>query len=217
MGHLTSRLTTCISVVQYIIILSECIFLNNPHSNNKHINWNSCPPEIFATYDYTLSPGYFILNQILTLPYTGKAYTKIESNEHIFILFKNGFVKLNIFDHMLTSKMFKCCFFKQQCKIGIENRTASFNSFLLRVLYVKKTLPIYLEFSFKNNKYMGGLQKTSLIARFMGPTWGPTGADRTQVGHMLAPWTLLSGTRHGIGLIFCFHTRSSDMQKPWRW
>ena len=27
----------------------------------------------------------------------------------------------------------------------------------------------------------------------MGPTWGPSGADRTQVGLMLAPWTLLYG------------------------
>ena len=34
---------------------------------------------------------------------------------------------------------------------------------------------------------------TSLIARFMGPTWCPSGAGRTQVGPMLAPWTLLSG------------------------
>ena len=33
----------------------------------------------------------------------------------------------------------------------------------------------------------------SLIARFMAPTWGPSGADSTQVGPMLAPWTLLSG------------------------
>ena len=33
----------------------------------------------------------------------------------------------------------------------------------------------------------------TLIARFMGPTWGPSGADRIQVGPMLAPWTLLSG------------------------
>ena len=31
------------------------------------------------------------------------------------------------------------------------------------------------------------------IARFMGPTWGPSGADRTQVGPMLSPWSLLSG------------------------
>ena len=33
-----------------------------------------------------------------------------------------------------------------------------------------------------------------LIARFMVPTWGPSGADRTQVGPMLTLWTLLSGT-----------------------
>ena len=35
--------------------------------------------------------------------------------------------------------------------------------------------------------------RTSLIARFMGPTWGPSGADMTQVGPMLAPWNLQSG------------------------
>ena len=34
----------------------------------------------------------------------------------------------------------------------------------------------------------------TLKTRFMGPIWGPSGADRTQVGAMLAPWTLLSGT-----------------------
>ena len=39
-----------------------------------------------------------------------------------------------------------------------------------------------------------------LIARFVGPTWGPSGADRTQVGPMLAPWTLLSGT---AWVVFC--------------
>ena len=32
----------------------------------------------------------------------------------------------------------------------------------------------------------------SQIARFMGPKWGPPWGDRTQVGPMLAPWTLLS-------------------------
>ena len=37
-------------------------------------------------------------------------------------------------------------------------------------------------------------ERTPLIVRFMGPTWGPSGADRTQVCPMLAPWTLLSGT-----------------------
>ena len=33
-----------------------------------------------------------------------------------------------------------------------------------------------------------------LIARFMGPTWGPPGAARTQVGPMLSTQPLLSGT-----------------------
>ena len=31
------------------------------------------------------------------------------------------------------------------------------------------------------------------IAKFMGPTWGPSGSCRPQMGPMLAPWTLLSG------------------------
>ena len=39
----------------------------------------------------------------------------------------------------------------------------------------------------------GELCMGSQIARFMGPTWGPSGADRTQVDPTLFPWTLLSG------------------------
>ena len=31
------------------------------------------------------------------------------------------------------------------------------------------------------------------IARFMGPTWGPPGVDRAQVGPRWATWALLSG------------------------
>ena len=34
---------------------------------------------------------------------------------------------------------------------------------------------------------------TSLIAKFMGPTWGPHGSCRPQMDPMLAPWTFLSG------------------------
>ena len=37
------------------------------------------------------------------------------------------------------------------------------------------------------------VENCTLIAWIMGPTWGPSGADRTQVGPILAPWTLLSG------------------------
>ena len=44
----------------------------------------------------------------------------------------------------------------------------------------------------KNSGWVTGFL-TSLIARFMGPTWGPSAADRTQMGPMLTPWTFLSG------------------------
>ena len=30
------------------------------------------------------------------------------------------------------------------------------------------------------------------VTKFMGPTWGPPGSSRPQMGPMLAPWTLLS-------------------------
>ena len=35
----------------------------------------------------------------------------------------------------------------------------------------------------------------TLITRFIGPPWGPSRTNRTQVSPMLAPWTLLSGYR----------------------
>ena len=40
------------------------------------------------------------------------------------------------------------------------------------------------------------------IARITWPTWGPPGSCRPQVGPMLAPWTLLSGTYHMLS--FCY-------------
>ena len=36
----------------------------------------------------------------------------------------------------------------------------------------------------------------TMRARFVGPTWGPSGTDRTRVGPMLAPGNLLSGYRY---------------------
>ena len=35
---------------------------------------------------------------------------------------------------------------------------------------------------------------TAQIAKFMGQTWGPPGSCRPQMGPMLAPWTLISGS-----------------------
>ena len=44
----------------------------------------------------------------------------------------------------------------------------------------------------------------ALIANFMGPTWGPSGADRTQVGPMLAPWNLLGVSTKRLLLVAMF-------------
>ena len=37
------------------------------------------------------------------------------------------------------------------------------------------------------------MQDVTQIAKLMGPTWGPPGSCRPQMGPMLVPWTLLSG------------------------
>ena len=43
----------------------------------------------------------------------------------------------------------------------------------------------------------------------MGPTWGPAGTDRAQVGPTLAPWTLLSG------MLLCETNLSTDEDQTW--
>ena len=52
------------------------------------------------------------------------------------------------------------------------------------------------------------------LARFMGPTWGPSRADRTQVGPMLAPWTLLSGYKKKQNGIKLHIIRNQSRQTP---
>ena len=62
-----------------------------------------------------------------------------------------------------------------------------------------KVLDTWGEGTQPNEKYwnmvifLGSVLLYSLIARFMGPTWGPSGSCRPQMGPMLAPRTLLSG------------------------
>ena len=62
-------------------------------------------------------------------------------------------------------------------------------------------------------------QRVTLIARFMGPTWGPPGAESTWVGPMLAPWTLLSGqlckTLVVSLLLACISFSSHDYLEKW--
>ena len=41
------------------------------------------------------------------------------------------------------------------------------------------------------NPLLKSRRELTQITKFMGPTWGPPGFCRPQMGHMLAPWTLL--------------------------
>ena len=47
----------------------------------------------------------------------------------------------------------------------------------------------------------------SLVAKFMGPTWGPPGADRTQVCPMLVPWTYLR-------CLYSYHLTEAETKRP---
>ena len=51
-------------------------------------------------------------------------------------------------------------------------------------------IPKRVKSSYTN--YLAKSQETQ-ITKLMGPTWGPPGSCRPQMGPMLAPWTLLSG------------------------
>ena len=60
--------------------------------------------------------------------------------------------------------------------------------------------PVTYSISVATQKYAGifnrihrCIYQASQIAKFMGPTWGPPGSCRPQMGPLLAPWTLLSG------------------------
>ena len=54
------------------------------------------------------------------------------------------------------------------------------------------------------------------VTRFMGPTWGPPGSCRPQMGPMLAPWTLLSGYKISFAFfgfviqILVWHTKTQQ-------
>ena len=64
--------------------------------------------------------------------------------------------------------------------------------------------------------YLAGFEMPYLtqIAKFMGPTWGPPGSCRPQMGPILAPWTLLSGE---IPDIVACHGAPASMYEEMMW
>ena len=53
------------------------------------------------------------------------------------------------------------------------------------------------------------------IAKFMGPTWGPYGAARTQVRPMLVRWTLLSGVDYEVRQLVHDNINSAPIRNVW--
>ena len=113
--------------------------------------------------------------------------------------------------------MYICCLWKY-----IE-MTAYIYTIWLFVLMINTALLIRCEYSDVSSPLMHGSQipsKTGVswrpytqIARFMRPTWGPPGADRTQVGPMRASWTLLWGFRFLYGRFVTFIVKMEKINK----
>ena len=73
-----------------------------------------------------------------------------------------------------------------------------------RIYRIEERYVLATETEQKSNKYRDALDASPLIHHqrtttqiAKRPTWGPHGADRTQVGPMVAPWILLSANGYG--------------------
>ena len=60
-------------------------------------------------------------------------------------------------------------------------------------------ISFYLKYGIK---WITEVDYMSSVARFIGPTWDPSGSCRPQMGPMLAPWTLLSGLLSHTAVLF---------------
>ena len=58
------------------------------------------------------------------------------------------------------------------------------------------------------------ISKITLTARFMGPSWSPSGADRTKVGPMFAPWIFLFGKPSFFDTMMCCLFGSKPLSEP---
>ena len=96
--------------------------------------------------------------------------------EYIIVEFAQCCPSKNVYSNFILSLLF----------IFLRTSMNRYQNQLSICFRVKNKLSQYSNFPCELNVW-------TMIARFMGPMWGPFGADRTQVGPMLAPWALLSG------------------------
>ena len=102
---------------------------------------------------------------------------------HLLYLLRVG---LSQFPHIVT-------WLRNYHRVSSANDANHLINFLEHIAWIQGVLLVNQRKSVGGNRPYIPHTRGSMRARFMGPTWGPSGADRTQVGPMLAPWTLLSG------------------------
>ena len=115
---------------------------------------------------------------------------------HIQVIYATDYTKTCHFDN------FRCSQWRQFRQYDISIQCSSNRTWLMwhRTVNQINSQPLHCYIMCHTWEYerpvvtaVGEGEMNTQIARFVGLTWGPSGADRTQVGPMLAPWTLLSG------------------------
>ena len=81
------------------------------------------------------------------------------------------------------------------------------------VIWDNKSLPEPTMIQFSDAYMYHCTSMWSLIARFMGPTWGPSGTDRTQVGLHVGPmnfaiWNVADWRTNSLSRTPCLITRA---------
>ena len=158
----------------------------------------------FATRVHALFDIYIYICVISTFHHCYTLVNNVQNTIHCKYSFSITFEKR----YTLHSSPISCAQFKPLC-------------FLIQIILhlpcgtiLDRVWDVFIK---SHRNVAASIRTSALIAMFMGPTWGPSGADRTQVGPLLAPWTLLSRylLRHhrvGIGIPIIKLKWSSDLQ-----
>ena len=113
--------------------------------------------------EYTVQYNFNVLKHDITLSLLAMIYPKTHVSYHIIKYTKNWMMTIQMISKIIVKQKIVAYWsqFTMQCINTLGWQWAG--SSLVQVI-------------------------ASRIASFNGPTWGPSGSDRTQVGPMLAPW-----------------------------
>ena len=133
-------------------------------------------------------------NQLLITTVTAPAVTPGRNNIDLFPT-GHAIMDSDMYEDALRVCGYLYLLLKDPC--NIPHALSTSNPVIIKVWFLSDNLAgliwISLFWWLITKRHGCQTYREKLMARFMGPTWGPSGATRTQVGPILAPWTLLSG------------------------